>query len=146
MPRPPEYDALIKIGSFKSAITNTGSIRQFLQSAEEMVAATEHPMADSARFLLAYEGMFSVVMAVLEFHEARPGDSGGHRATAIKRVAADLGLAGPKQSVLSRLHDVRNRVTYRAPLPPITKADADALCTILREMLQGARTLFQSVL
>lgn len=69
MPRPPECDALIKLGSFKSAITNTGSIRQFLQSAEEMVAATEHPMADSARFLLAYEGMFSVVMAVLEFHD-----------------------------------------------------------------------------
>jgi hypothetical protein len=28
-----------------------------------MVAAAENPMPDSARFFLAYEGMFSVVMA-----------------------------------------------------------------------------------
>lgn len=143
MPRPPEYDALIKIGSFKSAVSSEASIHQFLQAAEDMAAATHQPMADSARFLLAYEGMFSVVMAVLEFYESRPGDTGGHRATAIKRVAADLGLDSTRQSVLSRLHDVRNRVTYRAPLPPITKADAEALRTILTEMLEGARELMQ---
>jgi len=77
-----------------------------------MLAATKGIMPNSARFLLAYEGMFSVVMAVLESHEVRPGDSGGHRATAIQRVAADLRLDAAQQSVLARLHDVRNRVTY----------------------------------
>ncbi len=80
-------------------------------------------------------------MAVLEFYEVRPGDTGGHRVTAIKRVAVDLGLDVPKQSVLSRLHDLRNRVTYKAPLPPITKADADAMQTILEEVLPAAKAL-----
>jgi hypothetical protein len=73
----------------------------------------------------------SVVMAVLEFYEVRPGDSGGHRVTATKRVAVDLQHDAAKQRVLRRLHDVRNRVTYRQPLPPITKADADALQSIV---------------
>jgi hypothetical protein len=85
--------------------------------------------------------MFNVVMAVLEFHEVRPGDAGGHRVTAVKRVAADLNLSVAKQSVLGRLHDVRNRVTYRAPLPPITRADADALRALLEEMLPAAKAL-----
>jgi hypothetical protein len=141
MPRPPEYDALLKIGSFKEAVSSKDSLAQFLNTADEMVAAAKSPIPNSARFLLAYEGMFSVVMAVLEFYAVRPGDAGGHRATAIQRVAADLKLDAAKQSVVARLHDVRNRVTYRAPLPPITKADADALLAILQEMLAAARAM-----
>ncbi len=97
--------------------------------------------AQSVRFALAYEGMFSVVMAVLESYDVRPGDGGGHRTTAIARVAADLRLDTAKQSVLYRLHDVRNRVTYRTPIPPITAADAIAMQTILDDMLTAARTL-----
>jgi hypothetical protein len=141
MPRPTEYEALLKIGSFKAAVSSPPAIAQFLQTAQDMLDATGARMPDSAKFLLAYEGMFSVVMAVLEFHEVRPGESGGHRATAIQRVAADLRLDVAQQSVLARLHDMRNRVTYRAPLPPITRADADAMQAVLRALLPAARTL-----
>ncbi|WP_457389707.1 hypothetical protein [Roseateles sp. P5_E1] len=141
MPRPVEYDALLKIGSFKTAASSPSAIAQFLHTAQDMLDATAAPMPDSARFLLAYEGMFSVVMAVLEFNEVRPGDAGGHRATAIQRVAADLKLDAAQQSVLARLHDMRNRVTYRAPLPPITRADADAMQAVLRALLPAAKTL-----
>lgn len=144
MPRPAEYEALLRIGAFKEAVSTPASISQFLRTAQDMREAVLQPMPDSARFLLAYEGMFSVVMAVLEFNGVRPGDGGGHRTTAIGRVASDLGLPPAKQSVVARLHDVRNRVTYRAPLPPITRADADALCTILGEMLDSARRLIES--
>lgn len=141
MPRPVEYDALLKIGSFKPAVSSPSAISQFLRNAEDMRVAAAAPMPESARFLLAYEGMFSAVMAVLEFHEVRPGDAGGHRATAIQRVAADLKLDTAQQSVLARLHDMRNRVTYRAPLPPITKADADAMQALLQALLPAARAL-----
>lgn len=141
MPRPDEYQALLKIGSFKPAASSPASIAQFLSTADEMFAATKGSMPNSAKFLLAYEGMFSVVMAVLEFHEVRPGDAGGHRATAILRVGADLQLDLAQQSVLGRLHDIRNRVTYRQPLPPITKADADAMQALLTAMLPAARAL-----
>ncbi len=141
MARPAEYENLLKTGSFKEAVASRDSIAQFMRTAEEMQVGAKAPMPDSARFFLAYEGMFNVVMAVLEFHEVRPGDGGGHRTTAIGRVAADLKLEPAKQSVLARLHDVRNRVTYRRPIPPITRADADALQTVLDDMLRAARTL-----
>lgn len=81
------------------------------------------------------------IEAVLEHHGTRPGDGAGHRAIAIKRVAADLGLAPAEQSVLGRLHDIRNRLTYRQSLPPITRADADAMQVILDKMLPVAAKL-----
>jgi hypothetical protein len=66
-------------------VSGKDSIAQFLWTADDMVAAAKLPMPDSARFFLAYEGMFNVVIAVLEFYEVRPADTGGHRATAIKQ-------------------------------------------------------------
>jgi hypothetical protein len=139
--RPTEYDNLVGTGAFKEAVASKNSIEQFVRTAQEMQAGAQAPMPDSARFFLAYEGMFNVVMAVLEFYEVRPGDGGGHRATAIGRVAADLKLAPAKQSALTRLHDLRNRVTYRRPIPPIAKTEADALQTILDDMLIAAQAL-----
>lgn len=82
--------------------------------------------------------MFNIVMAVLEFYGTRPGDGAGHRATAIARVAVDLGLSDEKQSALRRLHDLRNRVTYRKPIPPATNADASAMESLLAEMLPAS--------
>jgi hypothetical protein len=141
VPRPPEYDALLKIGSFKEAASSKDSIARFLRTAGDMATAAKVRRPGSARFLLAYEGMFNVVMAVLEFCEVRPGDAGGHRVTAVKRVGVNLNLSVARQSVLGRLHDVRNRGTYRAPLPPITSADAAALQALLEVMLPAAKAL-----
>jgi hypothetical protein len=130
-----------KIGAFKDAASSADSVAQFLTTAQEFSASAKTLRAHSVRFAVAYEGMFSVVMAILEFYGVRPGDGGGHRTTAIARVAADLKLDAAKQSVLSRLHDARNRVTYRAPIPPLFAADAQAMQTILEEMLSAARSL-----
>lgn len=141
MARPAEYENLLKLGVFKEAAASKESIDQFMHSAQEMATAAKAGLGAAPRFTLAYEGMFNVVMAVLEFHGVRPGDAGGHRATSINRVAADLGLSSPKQSVLMRLHDARNRVTYRKSVPPVTKADADAMQSILDEMLSAGTTL-----
>jgi hypothetical protein len=96
--RPAEYDNLLKVGSFKEAASSKESIEQFLQTAQELLAASKTGLGPAPRFLLAYEGMFNVVMAVLEFYEVRPGDASGHRATAIGRVAADLGLQPAKRA------------------------------------------------
>jgi hypothetical protein len=61
--------------------------------------------------------------------------------TAIQRVAADLQLDPSRSSVLSRLHDLRNRVTYRSSIPPISDADASAMRQILEDMRAAARGL-----
>lgn len=120
------------------------SIAQFLQAAGELQEDAKSAARSTSKFTLAYEGMFSVVMAVLEFHGVRPGDASGHRATSIGRAAADLGLSSAQQSVLLRLHDVRNRVTYRKPIPPVTKSDAEAMQSILTAMFEAARVLISN--
>lgn len=144
MARPAEYDNLLRTGSFKEAVASKDSIAQFLRNADEMLEGAKSRLPDSATFLLSYEGMFNVVMAVLEFHGVRPGDGSGHRTTAIQRVAVDLKLDAARQSALARLHDVRNRVTYRRPLPPLTKADANAMRAVLEEMLAAARKIIDA--
>lgn len=144
MTTPAEYENLLRTGSFKESISDADSIDQFLRNADELLAGAGSSMPDSARFILAYEGMFNVVMAVLEFHGVRPGDGGGHRTTAIQRVATDLKLDSNRQSALARLHDIRNRVTYRKPLPPVTRADADAMRLILQQMLAATKTLLRN--
>ncbi len=142
MTRPPEYETLVGRGSLKAAAADPLSIAQFMRVAQQMQTTVQTPLPDAARFVLAYDGMFNVVMVILEFHETRPGDTAGHRATAIQRVAADLHLAPAKFSALTRLHDARNRVTYRSAIPPITKADADAMQMVLDDfLLAGSRLL-----
>lgn len=145
MVRPTEYDNLVKTGALKDAISTRESIVQFLATAEELRATAKVLMPDSARFTLCYEGMFNVVMAVLEFYGTRPGDGGNHRTTAIQRVASDLKLDVNALSALTRLHNVRNRVTYRDAIPPIKKADADAMQRILDLMLPSANALISAV-
>jgi hypothetical protein len=139
--RPVEYDNLIRTGSLKDAVSTKESIEQFIRAAEQMSTAAKAEMPEAPRFTLGYEGMFNIVMAVLEFYATRPGDGGSHRATAIQRVAVDLKLDAGYSSTLMRLHDTRNRVTYRKPIPPVTKADANAMLNILESMLPAARTL-----
>ena len=143
MARPVEYDNLVRTGALKDAVSSPDSMAQFIRNAEQMLAAAQLGLPEAPRFALGYEGMFEVVMAVLEYYESRPGDSGGHRATAIQRVAADLQLGASRISVLARLHDTRNRVTYRQPIPPVTKADADAMLSILQNMLSAAKELMR---
>lgn len=82
MPRPPEYDSLLRIGSFKRAVANPASIAQFMRTADDMAAAAAQPVPDSARFI-------------------------------------------------------------RAPIPPITRSDAEAMQTILAHMLPAARALME---
>jgi hypothetical protein len=139
--RPAEYEKLLEIGSFKTALASKASIDQFMQNADELLTTAKGTASSVSKFSLAYDSMFNVVMAVLEFYEVRPGDAGGHRVTAIQRVAADLGLDSTKQSVLGRLHDSRNRVTYRQPIPPVNKTDADAMQKIADEMFSAATVL-----
>jgi len=139
--RPTEYDNLLKIGQLKEAESTQDSINQFVQIAQDMLADAHTNTRTSTKFYLAYEGMFNIVMAVLEFYGTRPGDGAGHRATAIARVAVDLGLGNEKQSALRRLHDLRNRVTYRKPIPPATNADASAMESLLAEMLPASLAL-----
>lgn len=93
MPRPAEYDNLIKTKAFEAVAPTPGAIAGFLRNAADYKATAEglDPGRHLQVFTLAYEGYFQVVQAVLEFYEVRTKDAG--RNLTIQRVSTSLGVA-----------------------------------------------------
>lgn len=91
------------------------------------------------RFIIAYEGIFSVAMGVLTRHGLRPGDGEGHRAIALQAVLAVLEMPPREVQRVMRLHDLRNSRIYRSPLPA-SEADASDAQQALTLMLAKAST------
>jgi hypothetical protein len=141
MPRPPEYDNLVKTGAFAAVQQTPGAVEQYLKNAGEYLDTAKG--LDIKRptpvFTMAYEGFYAVVQAVLEFHGVRTKDSG--RNLAITRVAHDLGLDGGEFKLVSDAHNRRNGTTYVSPLPPVTRAEASGLMALLDKYLPRAHAL-----
>jgi hypothetical protein len=141
MPRPPEYDNLIKYNKLEEVKQTPGAVEGFLKDAAENLDVSrgldvKHP---KQRFILAYEGFYSLTQAVLEFYSVRTKDAG--RNLAILRVAADLNLSPEEIKLVSDAHGRRNDTTYRSPFPPISRAEAQAMIDILAKCLPVAHAL-----
>lgn len=146
MPRPIEYENLIKTRALEPVQPTPGAVAGFLKNADNYLALAKAlqagtPLATEPMqvFTNAYEGFHQVVQAVLEFHEVRTKEAG--RALAIQRVSADLKLTTPEMSAVIRAHERRNETSYRSPFPPLSKADAKTMVDILQRYLPVARAL-----
>uniref|UniRef100_C5CZL2 Uncharacterized protein n=1 Tax=Variovorax paradoxus (strain S110) TaxID=543728 RepID=C5CZL2_VARPS len=78
MMRPSEYDNLIRTRALEEVPQTPGAIEGFLKDAAESleVARTVDVKRPKQRFILAYEGFYSLVQAVLEFYSVRTKESG----------------------------------------------------------------------
>lgn len=146
MPRPIEYDNLIKTRALEAVQPTPGAVAGFLKNAESCLLLSKTLLAGvpvatepMQTFTNAYEGYHQLVQAVLEFHEVRTKESG--RALAIQRVSADLKLSAPEIAAVIRAHDRRNDTSYRSPFPPLSKADARTMVEILEKYLPVARAI-----
>ena len=140
--RSTEYENLVARGILKTAATNLDSIDQYVRTANDLLADARKPSNSlHGRYLMAYEGLFSLTMAVLEVHGARPGDGEGHRISALQRFAADLGFTPGQVKTLTDAHNLRNARTYRSPIPPITGAQAQGVVALLEAALPKVNKL-----
>lgn len=146
MPRPTEYDNLIKTRALEAVQPTPGAVAGFLKNADNFLALskalqTGSPLATEPMqvFTNAYEGYHQLVQAALEFHEVRTKESG--QALAIQRVSADLKLSSAEMMAVIRAHERRNDTSYRSPFPPLSKADAATMINILERYLPAARAL-----
>jgi hypothetical protein len=145
MPRPPEYENLIKTGAFEAVAGIPGAAQSYLNNASDYLGAAQNEGASMKPlqvFTLAYEGYYALVQAILEHHQVRTKESG--RNLAIQRVAHDLGLTPPEFSAVVRAHARRNDTSYKSPFPPVSRAEAQAMTSILAKSLPVARTLLAS--
>ncbi|RYF41191.1 MAG: hypothetical protein EOO27_46650 [Comamonadaceae bacterium] len=146
MPRPTEYQNLIKTRALEGVQPTPGAVAGFLKNAQNFLELSKAlqagvllPTGPMQVFTNAYEGYHQLVQAVLEFHEMRTKESG--RALAIQRVSADLKLSPAEMTAVIRAHDRRNDTSYRSPFPPLSKADAATMLDILEKYLPVAKAL-----
>lgn len=141
MPRPVEYDNLIKTKAFEAVAATPGAIEGFLGNAADYKAAADglDPARHLQVFTLAYEGYFQLVQAILEFYEVRTKDAG--RNLAIQRVSTSLGVNAPEFAFITRAHERRNGTSYVSPFPPVSKAEAATMLSILTKYLPVAQML-----
>src|SRR3954462_15436450 len=141
MRRPIEYENLIKTRAFEAVVRTEGAAEGFLKDASESleVAGSIDVNRPKQRFILAYEGFYALVHAVLELYEVRTKEAG--RSLAILRVGADLQLDPGAMKLVSDAHARRNDTTYRSPFPPISRAEAQAMVDVLEKSLPAARKL-----
>ncbi len=100
MPRPAEYENLIRTRAREAVQATPGAVAGFLKNAESFFALSKSLLAGAPLatepmqiFTNAYEGYHQVVQAVLEFYEVRTKEAA--RAMAIQRVSADLKPSNP---------------------------------------------------
>ena len=141
MPRPNEYDNLIKRNAFEPVAPTTGAVAGFLRNAADYLAAakTLDQKKNLQVFTMAYEGYFQLVQAVLEFYEVRTKDAG--RNLAIQRVSTDLMVDTKEFAFITKAHARRNGTSYSSPFPPVSKSEALTMVAILEKYLPQAHTL-----
>ncbi|KDB06993.1 hypothetical protein LIG30_3791 [Burkholderia sp. lig30] len=141
MPRPAEYENLIKTKAFEAVAPTPGAIAGFLRNAADYQATAEEldPSRHMQIFTLAYEGYFQIVQAVLERYEVRTKDAG--RNLAIQRVSTSLGVNTQEFAFITKAHERRNGTSYVSPFPPVSKAEAATMLAILAKYLPVAQTL-----
>jgi hypothetical protein len=101
-------------------------VSQFRKTAEGLLqGAKQTALTPHAKFILAYESVHSLCLAILSHHGYLPGKEKGHRTIVLQAVAGHLGLTGDQFELLSDAHNIRNERTYRVPLPPVTRAYAE---------------------
>ena len=88
---------------------------------------------------MAYEGYFQLVHAVLECYEVRTKEAG--RNLAIQRVSSSLGVSTQEFAFITKAHERRNGTSYVSPFPPVSKAEAATMLSILTKYLPVARVL-----
>jgi hypothetical protein len=141
MPRPLEYENLIKSKALEAVLPTSGAVAGYLKNACDYLEVAKSLDASKHLqiFTMAYEGYYALVQAVLEFHEVRTKESG--RKLAIQRVSADLKLSTGEFAFVTRAHDRRNGTSYTSPFPPLSKAEAQAMVDLLDKVLPTARAM-----
>ena len=134
-PRPPNLQNLLARGYLKEALFDEATADAYLLRAVNARRSASLPQLDPHdRFVVAYEGLFSLAVGVLARYALRPGDGEGHRMIALQAVLGVLELEPREVQRVTRLHELRNSKIYRSPLPASEADAADAL-DALRLML-----------
>jgi hypothetical protein len=138
MTLPAEYQNLIASRALEIVEPTPGAVLGFLLQADNYLASAKQidQKLSMQVFTNSYEGYFQLVDAFLEHYKVRSKEAG--RNLVIQRVSADLKLSPEEMRIVIRAHDRRNRTSYHSPFPPISRAEAMGLLSILEKYIPVA--------
>lgn len=131
----------MRSGLVKEGDREQEDIDQYVTNAGDLLADAGRATSNLGRFLLAYEGIHCIALAVLNHLGARPGDGEGHRSIALQFAVGAMGLDKRHPETLRAVmhaHTMRNQKIYQQPVPPLSKATADAAVSLLKGILPHA--------
>lgn len=136
------YKNLLKDGTLNIADRDFDEIYQYIEIADQSLKdAKNASMFPHGRYILAYEGLHSLAIAVLINYGVRPGNGPSHGSIALQKLCDELKLdVGARKSVMDT-HTRRNEKTYRSALPPVSHKEAEAVIAILEDVLLKVREL-----
>ena len=132
---------LVRMGSLKPADYIEEDVAQYVADAAGYFRDAKLVTNPTSRFLLSYEGLHALSMAVLNKAEVRVDSGEGHRQTALQvaLLISDINALQPgAATAVMQLHRTRNSKTYRSPLPPVSASQAEAAFKALDIMLAAA--------
>jgi hypothetical protein len=145
--RPDALENLLRLPSspLSPCARDDESVRQFIRNAEAMLGdARLGGSSVHGSFTLAYEGVHCLAMALLNHFSVRAHSGEGHRTMALQVLVDQSGIAklvpGAFQLV-TRAHAKRNHNTYTRPLPPVSRAEADAMIGVLTAALAAVKRM-----
>ncbi|NTF23596.1 hypothetical protein G6L37_35065 [Agrobacterium rubi] len=137
---------LIRTGSLKPADYIEEDVAQYVADAAGYFRDAKLVTTPQSRFLLSYEGLHALSMAVLNKAEVRVDSGDGHRQTALQvaLLVSDINALQPgAATAVMQLHRTRNSKTYHSPLPPVSDTQADTAFKTLDLMLTAACTFLE---
>lgn len=145
MQRPDAYNNLIKINSLKESDRDEDELQQYINVGTDLLRDAQNAaLSPYSRYMLAYDGIHSLAMAVLLHYGTRPGNDKGHRSIAFEKLIDELKIDLGLRKIIKDAHDRRNETTYRSALPPISHKDAENVIAALRMVLPKTIALIAS--
>lgn len=137
---------LVRLGQLKRADHVPEDVAQYFADATGFFNDGGGVDMPQSRFLLAYEGLHALSMAILNKAEVRIDSGEGHRQTALQVAllicAIDSRTPGATAAIMT-LHRTRNSKTYHSPLPPVSAGQADSAMKALDLMLDAASVFLE---
>ena len=144
-PRPEAVRNLLATGQLDEAAYSADDVRQWVLNAESMLAdARREGVSTHGAFILAYESLYSLALAVLMYHRVRAREGRGHRATPGQLLVPllDLEAALPGAGkVVVQAQTNRNTSTYERPFPPVSRRQVADLVRVVETALPRVRAL-----
>jgi hypothetical protein len=99
-------------------------------------------LSRQTRFIAAYEGIYTVAVAVLNYYGTRPTEGEVNRMLAIQTAFAEIGVNSAR--AIANIHKMHSDSTSRGALPPISEMATFGTARLLGRAVEALRLFVEA--